>query len=810
MATLFLDYENGNDNYAGTSFDLLASGTDGRISSSTFSSVSASFPDDDSLIGQYLSIYNGSIYAVYEITAWESSTSLTIAQISGGTSLSNQTVDRQYYIGGRWQTKDGITATRIIPGDTIRVMGSPAPTSIGNATWTSGQLQNTVNPGNNNFSNATPIVVTRIGHGLNTGDVVVVTGVTGNTNANGTWDITVINANSFSLDGSSGNGTSSSGSYRLRNNTRVQLASALTQTIASTGPRSAWTASTNVTTTLNTTDYKEHQYSDSIAIAAGFTTGKAAYWATGTLDLSSYQQVSFWIKQTAGTIGAANAVSINLCSDATGDTTINTVNIPNLTALNQWILITVDLGSALGSSIQSIAFYVNTDNGAQTFLVNNIIACKASSNADALTLSSLIGKNRADDTWYGIQSINGTRVMLDGETNARPVNDIRGYSHSSGTETVASYKRECIKTVMQSNNVVGVLNSVKAGTADALITLSGGWDRTDMSTQTLETWLDGQNGLGNGLHNYHSFNSFDNFGLVRYQGGIGTNAGQSLTFASNIHSSCNTAGIMTSNTANIFYLSNSFIQGVSLSFQSNNTDAFFNLSNIRIYNSRSQGIPTSLPAVFKNGEIRNCNIAIMAWRNNDNTYESIVTADNGTGVQQNGVISKIYLNNVTLNDTIQVAQNGMEAYTYSMNHDNTPGNHKIFSFGGLIIADISNRHTASGFSWKLSPTSTLRTSYNPLKLSLAKVAVAANALVTIKAWMYRDNSGLTMRLVCKGGQIAGVTSDVTSVVTAVDSWEEQTITFTPTEQGVVEITAEAYGGSTYNGWVDDMTISQAV
>jgi hypothetical protein len=66
-----------------------------------------------------------------------------------------------------------------------------------------------------------------------------------------------------------------------------------------------------------------------------------------------------------------------------------------------------------------------------------------------------------------------------------------------------------------------------------------------------------------------------------------------------------------------------------------------------------------------------------------------------------------------------------------------------------------------------------------------------------------------MQLVCKGGQIAGVPTDVISTLTTTGTWEEETITFTPTEQGVVEILAYAYGGSTFNGWVDDMTISQA-
>ena len=109
---------------------------------------------------------------------------------------------------------------------------------------------------------------------------------------------------------------------------------------------------------------------------------------------------------------------------------------------------------------------------------------------------------------------------------------------------------------------------------------------------------------------------------------------------------------------------------------------------------------------------------------------------------------------------------------------------------------------------KIQPKNSNLSEFTPVTFSLAKVACAANSLVTIKAWMRRDNAGLTMRLACKGGQIAGVASDVVSALTTTNDWEEETITFTPTETGVVEITAEAWGGATYSGWVDDMTISQ--
>lgn len=57
----------------------------------------------------------------------------------------------------------------------------------------------------------TPIVITSANHGLVTGNVVVVNGVKGNTAANGTWTITVLTANTFSLNGSASGGAYTSG-----------------------------------------------------------------------------------------------------------------------------------------------------------------------------------------------------------------------------------------------------------------------------------------------------------------------------------------------------------------------------------------------------------------------------------------------------------------------------------------------------------------------------------------------------------------------------------------------------------------------
>lgn len=56
-------------------------------------------------------------------------------------------------------------------------------------------------------TNASPIVVTSSAHGLSTGTRVTITGVSGNTAANGTFDITNASSSTYSLDGSTGNGS---------------------------------------------------------------------------------------------------------------------------------------------------------------------------------------------------------------------------------------------------------------------------------------------------------------------------------------------------------------------------------------------------------------------------------------------------------------------------------------------------------------------------------------------------------------------------------------------------------------------------
>lgn len=70
-------------------------------------------------------------------------------------------------------------------------------------------------------TNASPIVVTATTHGFANNDVVSITGVVGNTAANGIWQITFIDANTFSLNSSVGSGAYTSGGLASKTNVLV-------------------------------------------------------------------------------------------------------------------------------------------------------------------------------------------------------------------------------------------------------------------------------------------------------------------------------------------------------------------------------------------------------------------------------------------------------------------------------------------------------------------------------------------------------------------------------------------------------------
>ena len=101
----------------------------------------------------------------------------------------------------------------------------------------------------------------------------------------------------------------------------------------------------------------------------------------------------------------------------------------------------------------------------------------------------------------------------------------------------------------------------------------------------------------------------------------------------------------------------------------------------------------------------------------------------------------------------------------------------------------------------------------PVKNQLSKIQCTANRTYTVSVWVLRtDGLNQNAYLMCMGGQIAGVTNDVVSSnASASDNvWEQLTLpSFTPTENGVVQIVGCNYGSSTSLIHWDDINIVEA-
>ncbi len=708
----------------------------------------------------------------------------------------------------RWKDlTSGATAARIAPGDTIRVMGSPAPTSLG---------------------------------------------------VNGTF---------------------------TNKSATVTLASALNVLIDNCD--TAWTQSANVTSTADATIYRTSTKSAKHAIATGFTTGLAAFFATGTLNLSAYQGVTFWIR--VDTIIAAGSLSLRLCTDTVGlvTATNGTIVVPTAAtaAVNGWYPVYVDTGSNLDASIKSVALYVDIDvgTGPQAVYLDNISAVKAAGN-DNLNLQSLIGTNGANETWWAIRGINGVTVTLDQTPSMTPSSVTRGYYSAAGTQTVTAYKRETIKMA-----VVTTIHTLQdSGTVGSLITLSGGWDRTNMSTQTLETWWDGMTGQFNLINgaskNYWKFTKFNTVrgfhGITltgtctgieipdgHFNNGGGNGLAISVTSAilgtlyccSNLVNgfgdSLNVCSCITSTITELNCLSNltagavwGFMRGsyvTTINGHNNGSsgcthssqpkpqdNAYMRVDTANCNDNATYGYVIDAPAGGTQG---NMDIRVINAANNANygvalggsglsgrtTIGKLTTSGNTiAGIQADGanLNADMIVYHSSISEATKISEITLAGLTGQFGslrfnkYLGTVDNHLSYIQGGagLVTTETgANRHTASGIAWKLLLSATgYITSNVPLRFPLAKLIVRASQLVTVTCYMRRSSTALTAMLVCPGYQIAGVAADVTASMTAaIDTYEQLTITFTPTEDGVVVIEAQIYGAAA-SIIVDDMTFTQ--
>ena len=127
-------------------------------------------------------------------------------------------------------------------------------------------------------------------------------------------------------------------------------------------------------------------------------------------------------------------------------------------------------------------------------------------------------------------------------------------------------------------------------------------------------------------------------------------------------------------------------------------------------------------------------------------------------------------------------------------------NNSIYTDQGVITTTGVIGQPGSGIAWKLSPNASAFVSA-PLRLNIGKIACPANVPTTVKYWAKFSAAGPTAQLKVFGGRYPGVGSAGTDIVSAAVSgtaFAQYAVTFTATEDSVVDIYAEVWGSSTQN------------
>jgi len=491
---------------------------------------------------------------------------------AAGTGDGSSFANRAKRAGDIWPN---YSSTRASVGDVIRVKQSPNPTVLGTGKVDHCPSRYSYSGSSRSYSGEVVYSSTTgetrisIGYGLKTGDRIEIwdnqqtasSAVAAGKTITGIWSVTADtnNAGWWKLDGFTPSNTNSeSGTFRWRPLTAetIKLSGTLPwKNIASHAPmRDAWTGITGVTTTHNISwsDWNsQHSWihaagSDQIQIPQNGTTGKQAYYQLpNTLDLSGYQQISFLVRYYGANRNSASSVTLELCTDTTGDTSVHSIQLqPYGVWSDGWVPTVKDFGTNLNSAIKSVAIYCSNTSfgGGERILISNIIACKASSSADSITHNSLVGLNTtADFVWYPVQNLDERgHIHLSLDNLSRRGSGFGYYStqgcyFSASNNSATIYKREPIipydvvnynvtSTSNRIEDITWVNPSYDHGNAPLAPSASGallscGWNSTDMSTQVGHTFIKGY-GSGTALYMGNSNCNLERLHIFSFQNGL--------------------------------------------------------------------------------------------------------------------------------------------------------------------------------------------------------------------------------------------------------------------------------------------------
>lgn len=792
----------------------------------------------------------------------------------------------------RKKTIDSATTSRA-SGDEIRVMETPSG-YLGTGIWKThfeshAQL---------NFSSVwttSPVfkgTITKNSHGLETGDWVKLLGI-GQIQLNGYYPVTKIDNNTFEVPNPGGySGTQSGTSYYILkvSNSVLELSNPVTKNLSCAGlsypyydlwqKTSSYVSITRLSYNSTNNLIPQHPYSAQLSWTSSFTTGKAAWFPLpdGPTYMGDYRQLSFYVRQSAGT-GTLTPyhMSLRLCSDTTGDSPLYTFPITSPGIINNWCHQVVDCGEYMTSSIGSIALYVDRDVGAITIQLNSIIACKGPDDVDLLHQGSLVSTKRPGDVWWPIRYITDQYVLI----GTAPVSnqtfstassvgnlytygyhyDNYGYSVNSTLQPV--YTQHPINPFALSKNYYPNVTTITIANINSdYITLTGGWNSTDMSTRTNSdsaTWFTGDTCNGRGLYMASRLGvTIENFGIDNMQNGIFGSGITNCTFE-NISLSHSAYGVyLTSscfgNTFRNISVTNCTSGGIYSQLTCNentieNVQLKANLSNNLRFNQSFSNLAKDITI---HGGYMGINFDQASKYNRviDITMKDLYLGSyvSGGGTSYNS-IENVFLGSVykiTGCNGYGVSDNNFLNVSWDLNHSwdpyfpNVQDFHAGLNRGNFIQSALTlfdgteisvhdkfyaKRDTtfadSSSSSIKISPTSTSQWfGAEPVRYRVAKVAVTGGKTVSFSVKLYRNLQYFRARIGCPPQ--SGVSSDYvySNYMTAVNSWETLTISVLPTIPGVINfeivMDSESEGSMspynlspTHTLWIDSIECSES-
>ena len=555
-------------------------------------------------------------------------------------------------------------------------------------------------------------------------------------------------------------------------------------------------------------------------IVAGAAAARLAYKAITSTDFSSYDSITLWVKSNGTSPLAVDEFRVCLCSDTTGKTVVDTFLVSALPVQDKWypLVIQKSGGGSLGAAIQSIALYSDTATQAGAYLsVDNISACDAA----GLNLQTLITKNTqafgGTEYAFAIESISGRVVMLAeraGSTQFAPSGASAKRGYIGTTENVTTYLRKPVALPVAS----GPANRARDnGLYGSTINYSGGWD-TVSSTQNGVTIYDGQIGSGSGIYCTRTYNTFTRFHVTRYSYGFHfEDAGSFRNTVTDITAThCNQYGVYLSEgnnntvtSARVSYCNT----GANFSSCSNNVITSISAINCSAGVEFSSCLKNTVQTITAN----HCGTgAVFYSTSNGNELQAGSFTNCGKGIEASG--GENYGRDLTFSscaENVHITLAARSRRFDSKNHNGTSQNY-LYDIGVEVVSAPTTRSGGVGLMWGVTltnPYGPFRDEGFPFYLPIAQVPVEANYLVTASLWMKKtDSTDIAASFICKGGQIAGVTTDVETVKASDIAWQNVTITFTPTERGVVELGAKVWfvTSTPETVYIDDITISQAV